>query len=174
MPEQIRLYHQIPDAMQGEVLHPLNTLKDTHPELHAQEVAKYAGREHLLEKKIPGTEWLWNDAVHLSAIHPSDLHRALRDAGGNPALFESFEIDPTEHGFSAENTVFYVHPIGGEAYTEPFDVNKISGYAVIPEATKQYYREALARGEKPFLFHGIPHILHKGSLDIKKANRVTS
>lgn len=160
--------------MQGETIHPLNVLKDSHPELHAQEIAKYAGREHLLEKKIPGTNWLWNDVVHLSAIHPRELNTALREAGGNPPLFESFEIDPTAHNMNAENTVFYFNPIAGEEYSEPFDSEKIIGYANIPEATRQYYRDAYAREEKPFLFHGIPHILHKGSIDIKKVKRVTS
>jgi GTP-binding protein LepA len=103
-----------------------------------------------------------------------ELNTALHEAGGNPSLFESFEIDPTDQNMNAENTVFYFNPIAGEEYSEPFDSEKIIGYANIPEATRQYYRDAYARGEKPFLFHGIPHILHKGSIDIKKVKRVTS
>lgn len=172
MSEKSYLYHQVPSALEGDILHPLNDLKEIYPEAHAREVGKYAGREHLLERIIPGTDWKWNDAIHLAAVHPAELARALREAGGSPPVFESFEIDPKEHGMTPENTVFYFHPIGGGEYTEPFDAAKISGYANIPEETKEYYREALARGEKPFLFHGIPHILHKGSLGTNKMRRV--
>lgn len=174
MGEKFSLYHQVPGQMEGEVLHPLNILKEVHPGAHAREVEKYEGREHLLESIIPGTNWRWNDAIHLAAVHPAELARALREAGGSPSVFESFEIDPIEHGMNAENTVFYFHPIGGEEYTEPFDASRIGGYANIPEATKEYYRQAFARGEKPFLFHGIPHILHKGSLNVAKRKKVRS
>lgn len=172
MAEKFVLYHGVPAQMQGEILHPLNDLKETCPEVYAKERAKYDKRQGLLESTIPGTNWRWNDAIHLSAVHPSELSSALREAGGSPPPFEAFEIDPEAHGMNAQNTVFYFNPIGGEEYSEPFDPVKLAGYARIPEATKKYYQEMFARGEKPFLYHGVPHILHKGSLDTTKMRRV--
>lgn len=39
--------------MRGDVLYPLNTLKTLHPDLYEFHVGKYAGREYLMDQKIP-------------------------------------------------------------------------------------------------------------------------
>ena len=39
------IYHRVPKEMRGEVLFPLNTLKETEPDLYEKESAKYVGRD---------------------------------------------------------------------------------------------------------------------------------
>jgi len=39
-------------------------------------------------------------------------------------------------------------------------------FSSIPQATKDYYKEMIGRGKRPLLYHKIPHILYKGTLDI--------
>jgi len=173
MSEKVHLYHQVPEEMRGDVLHPLNTLKDVHPDIYASEVAKYKGREEVMEQVIPGLNAKWNDVVHLSAVHPQELHSALREAGVSDLRpFNAFEIDPEVHGMTAENTIVYIPKIGGEGIFVEFDPRKLSGYSRIPEATKEYYRRMVATGSKPLIFLGVPHIFHKGPLDVSKARRV--
>jgi len=75
------LYHARPLDMRGEVLYPLNLLQLTDPDLYEHERTKYVGREALLELRIPVLGVLWNDAVHLSPLHPYHLAAAWRAAG---------------------------------------------------------------------------------------------
>src|SRR5438876_4446237 len=67
--------------MRGETLYPLNQLRSVDPVLYEREVVKYKGREAVLEFRIPFIGVLWNDALHLSTIHPSHLAAAWRAVG---------------------------------------------------------------------------------------------
>jgi hypothetical protein len=64
------VYHFKPKNMVGDLLIPLNQLRDKHPMTYAEHVTKYKGREKLLEKTIPLLNCLWNDVLHISPIHP--------------------------------------------------------------------------------------------------------
>jgi hypothetical protein len=67
--------------MRGETLYPLHLLRSVHRDLYEVELAKYAGREVLLELRVPLLGGRWNDALQLCPLHPSRLARAWRDAG---------------------------------------------------------------------------------------------
>jgi len=82
------LYHARSPDMRGDVLYPLNLLRSTHPDLYEQERDKYVGREALLELRIPVLGVLWNDAVHLSPVHPRHLAAAWRAAGLSSPVWE--------------------------------------------------------------------------------------
>jgi hypothetical protein len=82
------LYHRRPPDLRGETLYPLGLLKSVHPDLHELELAKYAGREALLDLWIPLLEVRWNDAVHLCPLHPSRLASAWRAAGIDSPAWE--------------------------------------------------------------------------------------
>ncbi len=66
----IYLYHSVPKNLQGNILYPLNTLKEKHPEIYEQQVSKYVGREHMTQQRIPILDCLWNDVLHFSAVNP--------------------------------------------------------------------------------------------------------
>nr|AIA17899.1 Unknown Function [uncultured bacterium] len=171
MSEKSFIYHQVPEQMQGDVLHPLNDLQKIHPEVYAREVAKYSGREHVMEEEIPPLNARWNDVLHFSAVHPAEIKESLSDAGhSSPPDIEVFEIDA--HLLKPENTIVYLPKIGGQGSFVEFDPRKIAGYAVIPEETKDYYRRMIAKGKNPLTFLGVPHIFYKGSLDVSKVRKI--
>lgn len=172
------IYHLVPKDMQGEVLYPLNTLKHTHPKVYEKEVGKYVGREQLMQQKIPILDCLWNDVLHFSAVHPTKVKKALLEAGGTiPFNIEYFEIDP--HLLDPENTIVYMDKhnnlidkfkVGNFAKYNP---DNITQYSELPQETKDYYKEMISQDKKPLLYHKVPHILYKGSLDTSKIKKIS-
>jgi hypothetical protein len=75
--EKSYLYHMVPADMQGTVLHPLNSLKQSHPELYVAKASKYQGREHVMDQFLPTLECAWNDVLHFTAINPEELKRSI-------------------------------------------------------------------------------------------------
>jgi hypothetical protein len=41
----------------------------------------------------------------------------------------------------------------------------MEAYRKVPSETIEYYKACKAKGERPLLFHGVPHILYKGTID---------
>jgi len=170
------LYHQVPKDMQGDVLYPLNELKEIYPEIYRKKFAKYENRPHIPRQKIPILNCLWNDVLHLSAIHPMKLKEAF-SALGKHYDFVSYQIDPTI--LSKDNTVIYLHnerkkddDLNPADFVE-YDPELISNYAEIPEETLTYYKERISAGESPLLYHLVPHILYRGSFYVDKASVVS-
>ena len=50
---------------------------------------------------------------------------------------------------------------------EPFDPAQMDIYRSVPDATIEYYKQKKAEGVRPLLFHLVPHILYKGSIETK-------
>jgi len=168
--EKTYLYHMVPEDMQGDILHPLNSLKDIHPELYLSKVGKYDDRKHILEQFIPTLKCLWNDVLHLSSVNPKDLQKALVEAGMHPIEMKFYQIDPNL--LDPQKTTIYIYPEKGikdsnnpKDFLE-YDSNQLSEHSIISQVTKDYYKEKFSNQEKPLLFLGIPHVLHKGSIDI--------
>src|SRR4051812_37580591 len=102
------IYHKIPKDMHGNVLFPLNVLKEIHPDLFQKEALKYVGREYIMEQKIPFLNCLWNDVLHFSAVNPSVLKNNLIEAGRTePFNAEFFQIDP--HLLNPKDTIVYLY-----------------------------------------------------------------
>jgi hypothetical protein len=157
--------------MRGEILFPLNTLKYKHPDLYEKEASKYVGREEIMQNKLPILNCLWNDVLHFSAVHPSEIKQALIEAGRTKSFdIEFFEVDP--HLLTFENTIVYLYKhsnIADKLKEENFakyNPDDIDQYSKLPQETKDYYKEILTQGKNPLLFHRVPHILFKGTLDI--------
>ncbi len=167
----------VPEDMVGSVLHPLNTLKTSHPELYISEANKYQNREQVMEKIIPTLECLWNDVLHFSAIDPKDLKEALNEAGFRRKEMKFFQIDPDL--LDPEKTTIFLYnntDIDYEDIAEDFTAynpNDIASYSTIRDITKQLWKEKIKAEGRPVLFIGIPHILHKGSLDISELPVIT-
>jgi hypothetical protein len=167
--ERIRktfLYHMVPQDMRGATLHPLNSLKEIHPDLYIKNAAEYEGREHVMKRFLPTLEAAWNDVLHFTAVNPGELKAALLEAGLEPREMKFYQIDPNL--LDPERTTVFLckneemHP---ENFTT-YDPKKLEEHASLREETRSYYKEMSVRGERPLLFVGIPHILHKGSMDI--------
>lgn len=165
------LYHWVPKDMKGEILYPLNVLKEKYPELYVLKSAKYTGRGELLEQVVPVLDCLWNDVIHLSAVHPKIVREALVEAGSKKDFkMTCYQIDP--HLLDSEKTIVYLYShsddfeIKNEDFVK-FDPNKIGEYSSLPQDTKDYYKEMFDKNIKPLVFHRVVHILYKGELNVK-------
>jgi hypothetical protein len=157
--------------MVGTVLYPLNELEDVDPETWRQEREKYAGREQVLEKRVPPLNCLWNDVLHLSAVHPADIIAALGDVGLEPLRRRFFEIDPFD--LDSDRTVVFVNrrasaadALDGSQWM-PFQLAALTELSTFNEASRRYYRECAQGGKRPLLWGYLPHVLYRGSLDIR-------
>jgi hypothetical protein len=174
--EKSFLYHRVPEDMRGTTLHPLNSLKDMHPDLYVEKSAKYKGREHVMEEFIPTLKAAWNDVLHFTAVHPQELKEALVEAGLHPQEMKFYQIDPklldpekTTVYLYRDNAINKVNPNDFAAY-EP---DTLDQHSSLPAETKAYYKKMAEEGKRPILFVGVPHILHKGSLDISDLPVIT-
>ncbi len=164
------LYHMVPQDMRGTILHPLNDLQDRYPDLYASESAKYEGRPEVLEQLIPTLQAKWNDVLQFSPVHPADIKAALIDAGLNPRQMRFFEVDPELLDPAHTSIYLFNNTDPNEAldvhHFASFDPDTIATHSSLPESTKRYYKKIAETGGKPLLFIGIPHVLHRGSLDV--------
>jgi hypothetical protein len=171
------LYHMVPADMRGQALHPLNKLKAEHPDLYMKKSAKYEDRKHVMEQFIPTLAASWNDVLHFTAVNPSELKQALVEAGYTPGEMKFYQVDPALLD-PAKTTVYLyqdkshddkMHPHNFEA----FDPENLETHTTIPETTKRYYKTMFTESKKPLLFVGVPHILHKGSIDVSDLAVIT-
>lgn len=172
------LYHRLPGNMKGTVLQPLNALRETDPEIYAAHAAKYEGREEIMDQLVPTLNCRWNDVIHLSAIPPGEVEKAFQECGEAPPKRVLVQIDPNL--LMKENTTVFLYQgpmkdlfVSKENWAayNPEDIEK---YSVLPEETKAYYKECFLQGNKPLLWHRVPHILYKGSIDISDLPVITS
>ena len=155
--------------MRGETLYPLSDLKQLHPDVHALEVAKYAGREEVLELRIPLLDVLWNDAVHLAPIHPRVLAAEWRAAGLSSPLWErEFFVIPVDR-IDARRTVWFAYTASHDAPAPndfaPFEPAIYEELAAAPSRYRDYL---LARGRRPrrlLHFPYVPHVLVAAPID---------
>lgn len=164
------LYHWKPRYFEGETIYPLNDLKEKYPAKYEHFVKNYEGREGLLARIIPALNCLWNDVIHLTAVHPKIVRKALIETGNPQPPWESFEIDPTE--LDSSKLIVYLYPANDTIPPSPqsyerFDITKMKQYEKLPNATKEYYHEMATRGKKPLIYHLVPHILYQGSISVK-------
>jgi len=164
------LYHRVPKNLTGNILYPLNVLKEKYPDIYQEHVKKYVGREHLLQEKIPPLHCLWNDVLHFSPVNPAEIKKALIKAGAkSDAVRLFYQIDSTI--FDPKNTVTYLYPptnkinqVNKKTFI-PYNPDDLEKFSNLPKATKEYYKQMIMKGEQPLLYHYVTHILHKGELD---------
>jgi hypothetical protein len=167
-----KLYHRKPRDMHGNLLVPLNVLKTISVEEYERQRGKYAGRETLMQQRVSPLGCLWNDVIHLSPIHPATLARCARAAGLGWQETHWFEIDPVAMGFNSENTaIFHYRTIDyGEqmspAEFDSFDVEQLPALAEVRQSTRDYY-QSREPGNRYLLFVGVPHVLHRGMLNVE-------
>ncbi len=163
------LYHLLPVNLRGNILYPLNALIERFPDIYKRQVKKYAGREYLTRQRIPRLNCLWNDVLHLSPVSPLKIKQALITAGSDPNFTIScYRIDPAM--IEARNAVVYLFDNERDIMEEndfmAYDPSEIAEFSPMPPATIDYYRKMIGKGQWPLVYHRIPHILFKGTLNI--------
>lgn len=166
------VYHLIPKNFVGNDLFPLNRLKDILPETYSAHLAKYVGREKILERQIPKLNCLWNDVLHCSSVNPRILFEHLKSVGlGKYAGSRWYKIPVS---------ALEKHPVAiYQAPTEPRKDFKLADGDIElfnPKSWKEpsflskdaiaYF--ALCKTEKKplFAFQFIPHILILGEINV--------
>ncbi len=170
------LYHRVPKHMTGTVLCPLNTLKKTYPEIYAEHVKKYIGREILLTSEIPPLNCLWNDVVHLTAVSPDELKANLAQAEIEYPPQAWFKIPISKIEGDKSIAFVYRRDIGLKPefkQYEKFDPLRMDVYRTVPPETIEQYKRKKAEGLIPLNFHLVPHVLYKGEIDIADCEIVT-
>lgn len=171
------LYHYKPACFVGKTIFPLNQLKHVLPAVHAVATKKYEGREGVPVNYIPSLRCSWGDVAFLTAVHPRTLTAVMRACGWfNPPEFAAFAIKPQRLD-SRRTTVYEFFRKDGKVTGRyvPFDPEELGNYDVVSEdITRAHYFEARERGERPFLFAGIPHILYRGRIPVGNCRIVTS
>ena len=165
------LYHSVPKNLQGNILYPLNALKEKYPDIYEQQVSKYVGREHITQQRIPILDCLWNDVLHFSAANPKEIKQALIEAERNPDFtMNYYQVYPKL--IEPKNAIVYLYAhdcnkdkMNEEDFTS-YNPDEVAKFSSMPQATKDYYRGMIGMGKRPLLYHKIPHILYKGTLDI--------
>lgn len=158
------LYHLIHRPFLGTTLYPLSELRHIDVTIFERERAKYTGKEWICEWGIESFDCHWNDVVHLSPIHPRDIFAALQEAGQRKVKKRTpyfFAIDSAT--LDSLRTIFFQYPNGRE---ENYDPRKVTEYSALPDATKQYYQEAISRRERPLLWNLTTHVLYHGEINI--------
>jgi len=170
------LYHWVPKNMKGNILMPLNVLKKQDLELYNQYFQKYKGRETVTHQYLPTLQCLWNDVLHFTAVHPKDVKDALIESGGSNSInIECYQIDASI--LDSEKTTVYFSGDKPENRMklknfEKYDYKNINHYSNIPQKTKDYYKECFSNNKKPLVFHCVPHILYKGTINVSNINIV--
>jgi len=161
------IYHKVPAKMLGNILYPLNEMKKINQEIYEAAVKKYEGREDLMREMIPWLNCLWNDVLHFSIVHPTVIKEALFKLG-HPFRENFFEV-PIE-AIDPKRTVIYLYRRDDNKLEldefKPFDPKLIADLAVLSENAKDYYARSVKAGQKVLAFHGVAHVLYRGSLDV--------
>lgn len=171
------LYHAVPDSMRSneegrKILYPLNILREKFPDLHEMEIGKYSNSEY--RKNLPKTiiptleRATWGDVLHLQAIHPEEIKKALTDAGFHPRELKFYQVDPALLDPEKTTIFLYREGVGDDSienYSE-YNPKKLTEHSKIPEKTRESYRQDFVKKERPVLFVGVPHIFHKGPIDV--------
>ena len=166
------LYHRVPKNMQGSILYPLNQLRNFHYGVYEEASKKYEGREFLMNVRIPTLDCLWNDVLHLIAVHPNTLKKAFEKANVPLRKLKWFNINPLE--LDKKKTSVYLYRdvprfdrYKKEGFTE-FDTSDLEKYSEISQKTIEYYKKEFHENRKrPFLFHLVPHILYRGEINVE-------
>jgi len=158
-----KIYHFVPDEMVGDVLYPLNELKEIYPKVYEKQKSKYEGCKFVMEREIPYLNCLWNDVLHFTAVHPKKIKESLDSS----KTFKAFAVDPYQ--IEPSRAVVYLYQEKGKGLSKSdfksYSPDDVSQYADLPEETKKYYKKMQEAGKRPLMFVRVPHILYQGSID---------
>ncbi len=164
------VYHMVPQNLTGATLYPLSGLRETMPEVYVEHVAKYKGREYLLERRFDLWDCLWNDVVQCAPVHPRKVVAALREAGFAVNRSQRWFVIPVER-LSPPLAIYHAiehhtGPLPRDAVKE-ITADDYRELADVPPETKAWYAKLKRDGlNMRGIFHRCPHVLVRGSIDI--------
>lgn len=89
-------------------------------------------------------------------------------------------IDPDAAGMTPQNTALWLSPpgrrvklLGTPDECAPFDPDGSEADRTVGKQTRAHHAEFAARGRRPFLFHGVTHVLRRGTIPLDLAQVVT-
>jgi hypothetical protein len=164
------LYHEAPERFIGTSLVPLSTLRVLNTALYEKYAQKYKGRELVLEIPIHQLLCYWEDVVFLSVINPCVFQQVFDYVGMSTRKMQFFEIDTNELDWS--KTVLLDYSMEGEESFHTIRKEELHEYIHVPANAIAYYQETLRKKERVFKYHLVPHILYKGSIDVRHARIV--
>lgn len=173
MPElrDFTLYHRAVRDVRGDHLLPLNLLREAQPDVYRREVAKYVGREALLDARVLPLACGRGDVLFFSPVHPGPLLDVIRASGRvvPPVRFWTIKAAALD---SARACIQFVRPWPGGQYTPP-----------VPQDYAPFGRETLAAVSVPsaatlerlgqlgpdaplLLWADVPHVLYRGEVPL--------
>ncbi len=172
------VYHFVPSNMTGSTLFPLNSLKTSMPEVYASHVKKYVGRDWIFQKRIERLNCLWNDALHLSPIHPQIIFNFWRKSG-----FLDYSNKPEQRNFvfripintlNPETTICYCsdnfdfthHDPTKEKWWSLSEIPYREEHDINPDQIRVWHEDKKA-GRRLFWYSHTTHILAKQTIDIR-------
>jgi hypothetical protein len=180
------VYHLVAEDFRGEELLPINTLRDTYPDLYEIERAKYQGREGVLTYRVPFMNVPWGDTVNLAALDPVHLVQTRKELGlpSSRLLQRRIVRIPVER-LIGRNAVVYnsaTHWINSspgedvalsppESEFEPFEIGTYSEQTETPVLHIEYLERQRDRDEYALGFVFVRHVLVEGSIDITGLDR---
>ncbi|GCE07232.1 hypothetical protein [Dictyobacter aurantiacus] len=173
------IYHMCPPQMVGEVLYPLNTLRQLYPDIYERERLKYQdhpSRMALPQQVIPKLNCLWNDVVQCSPIHPHLLYLALRERGLAVQPQRTFFRIPL---LAVRGIPIVIVDASGPAATPLreddvclFDEASYRELDAVPQKALVWYDRLARRERRDGLFAGVPHIMVQGPISIAQARTI--
>ena len=168
-------YHGVPENMIGTKLVPLNEMESVDGKLKTEYSKKYKGREEIMQRRIPLLNCLWNDVVQFLPLHPKKIFEIQKSLGLISEIpdYSYYEIESSY--FDPTKTAIYFKYAPGEENSETKwlkDVN-LADIQEVPQATIDYYKSLVATGEMPFNYQFVPHVVHRGKIDISDCRIVS-
>ena len=159
------LYHHVPVHQAGDIIYPLNQLKEKYPDIYKQQFAKY---DSIKEKdvEIPGFGF-WNDCVNLMPVNPglvkTELEKYSHDTSWGWIFYkiDAETLDPKKL------IIMVSSDRNGKISRRfiPFSEVAFDKYCHIGEATRKVFQEAKNSNEQPNTFARVPHVLYKDSIN---------
>lgn len=147
----------------GDIIYPLNQLKEKFPDIYSQQYAKY---DDISEKdvEIPGFGF-WNDCINLMPVNPglvkAELEKYWHDTNWE---WNFYKID-SENLNNSKLVIMTMTDSKGifERKFIKFSKETFDKYCHIGEATRVCFQKAKDNGEQPNTFARIPHVLYRDS-----------
>ena len=176
------VYHLCAPDFRGDVLYPLDGLREALPEIYKRERPKYEGRESVLSFVIPGLGVTWGGTVNLSALDPSHLATARRKLGIALAGLMTrrvlrIPVDRIAHlpAVRYNSSTHWINSSPGDPNVSltppeheflPFSAATYEEVEQVPELHLDYLRRQQSRGERALGFVFVPHVLVASAIDV--------
>ena len=166
----MNVYHMFlgDEPLRDNILYPLSDLKTKHPDIYESNMLKYNGRQHILQQRFPYLDCSWEEVIFLSPVHPDKVTSALAQYFRRVIPSIPYHAIPLAD-LSTSNLVLWLFRtrVYDPAEVVLMGEARIEQYMEIPEATTAYFQEQNSKGERPLFFMHIPHVLHKGLIDVR-------